>query len=58
MGTFIKYLIYLALIVAAYFIIQGLWQGSLTKESSLEQVGASVTSGVSNTAEKVKDAVQ
>jgi len=26
MGTFIKYLIYIALILAVYFIVQGLWQ--------------------------------
>lgn len=33
MGSFIKYLIYIALIVAAFFILKGLWDGELKKET-------------------------
>ena len=39
MGTFIKYLIYIAIIVAAFCILKGLWDGEMNNETEVVEVG-------------------
>lgn len=48
MGTFVKYLIYILLIIAAYFILQGIWNGDLTKDSTESDIVVEVTDGANN----------
>ncbi len=52
MGTLLKYLFYVLIIAAIYFIGVGLYQGTITKDSTLGEVTDHVTS---NTSDAVKD---
>ena len=45
MGTFVRYLIYIALIIAVYFIAKGLW------DANTNQTVDEIVVGVSNTPE-------
>ena len=62
MGTILKYLFYAFVVVTIYYIAVGFYEGHLSKDSSISEVGAHVAE---NTAEmmqsgfeKTKDAVQ
>lgn len=43
MGTFIKYLIYIALFIVAVFIIKNLWDGDLTSAPAVTETVVTVT---------------
>ena len=58
MGTFLKYVIYIALIIAAYFIIQGVWEDKITEDSTVKEVVNQVGTGVDNAAQNAAQAVQ
>lgn len=58
MGTFIKYLIYIVILVAAFFIIKGMWDGDINSESTMKDVGSQVSTGVKETARDATDAIQ
>lgn len=58
MGTLLKYIIYIALIVAAYFIIQGIWDNKITEDSTVKEVASQVGTGVDNAAQNAMQAVQ
>ena len=58
MGTVLKYVIYIAVIVAAFFILKGLWDGELTTDSSMKDMGNQVQEGVTSTVQEVKEKVE
>lgn len=58
MGTFLKYLIYIALIIVAYFIIQGVWDDKITEDSTVKEVVNQVGTGVDNAAQNAVQAMQ
>jgi len=52
MGTLLKYLFYILIIAAIYFIGVGFYQGKLTKDSTVSEMTDHVTS---NTTQVIKD---
>lgn len=52
MGTFFKYLIYIALIIIAYFVIQGVWEDKITENSTVKEVVNQVGTGMDNAMQK------
>lgn len=52
MGTFFKYLIYIALILIAYFVIQGVWEDKITENSTVKEVVNQVGTGMDNAMQK------
>lgn len=52
MGTLFKYLIYIVLIIIAYFVIQGVWENKITEDSTVKEVVNQVGSGVDNAVHK------
>ncbi len=52
MGTFFKYLIYIAVIVIAYFVIQGVWEDKITENSTVKEVVNQVGTGMDNAMQK------
>ena len=52
MGTFFKYLIYIALIIIAYFVIQGVWEDKITENSTVKEVVNQVGTGKDNAMQK------
>ena len=38
MGTFFKYVFYIVIIVAVYFIIQGIWESETPNEVTVEEI--------------------
>ena len=52
MGTFFKYLIYIALIIIAYFVIQGIWEDKITENSTVKEVVNQVGTGMDNAMQK------
>ena len=43
MGTFVKYLIYIALFIVAALIIKNLWDGSLTGSPAVTETVVTIT---------------
>lgn len=62
MGTIVKYVFYALVIVAIYYIGVGFYDGRITKDSSLSEVGTHVAENTKEMMqqgyEKTKDAVQ
>ncbi len=52
MRTFFKYLIYIALIIIAYFVIQGVWEDKITENSTVKEVVNQVGTGMDNAMQK------
>ncbi len=53
MRTFLKYVFYLALLLVVYIIAQGVWEGSITNQSTISQVATDVKEGAQNMAGNV-----
>ena len=53
MRTFLKYVFYLALLLVVYIIAQGVWEGSITNQSTVSQVATDVKEGAQNMAGNV-----
>lgn len=58
MGTVLKYVIYIVVIVAAFFILKGLWDGELTTDSTMKDMGNQVQEGIASTVQEVKEKVE
>ncbi len=52
MGTLLKYLFYIFLIIVIYLLGVGFYEGTINKDSTIEEVASDVTEG---TKEIVKD---
>ena len=61
MGTFLKYAFYLALIFIVYLFFAGFYEGTITKNSTVEEVGSEVSDNakriISDTYNKTKDEI-
>lgn len=61
MGTFLKYAFYLALIFIVYLVFAGFYEGKITKNSTVEEVGSEVSDNakriISDTYNKTKDEI-
>ena len=61
MGTFLKYAFYLALIFIVYLVFAGFYEGKITKNSTVEEVGSEVADNakriISDTYNKTKDEI-
>ena len=53
MRTFLKYVFYLALLFVVYIIAKGVWEGSITNQSTVSQVATDVKDGAQNMAGNV-----
>lgn len=53
MRTFLKYVFYLALLLVVYIIAKGVWEGSITNQSTVSQVATDVKDGAQNMAGNV-----
>ena len=53
MRTFLKYVFYLALLFVVYIIAKGVWEGSITNQSTVSQVVTDVKDGAQNMAGNV-----
>ena len=42
MKTVVKYIFYLALLVVVYIVAKGVWEGSITDQSTVSQVATDV----------------
>ena len=62
MGTFLKYVFYLVLIVVVYLIGRGIYEGSITEDTTVESVAEQVDMGskemMKNAEDMVEEAVQ
>lgn len=57
MGTFLKYLFYLVLIVVIYLVGRGIYEGNINEQTSVGQVVDQVDSGVKNMATEAGNSV-
>ncbi len=57
MGTFLKYIFYIALIIVIYLVGKGIYDGQITEKTTVGEVTEQVENGAGNMAEKAKDAV-
>ncbi len=61
MDTFLKYAFYLALIFIVYLVLAGFYEGKITKNSTVEEVGSEVSDNakriISDTYNKTKDEI-
>ncbi|MBO5443502.1 MAG: hypothetical protein J6A33_06920 [Alphaproteobacteria bacterium] len=57
MGTFLKYVFYLALIVVIYLVGKGIYDGQINEQTTVGEVTEQVENGAADMAEKTKDAV-
>lgn len=55
MGTFLKYLFYIALVVVIYLVGKGVYEGQINEKTTVGEVVSDVSSG---TKEIVKEGVQ
>lgn len=53
MKTVVKYIFYLALLVVVYIVATGVWEGSITDQSTVSQVATDVKDGAQNMAGNV-----
>ncbi len=53
MKTVVKYIFYLALLVVVYIVAKGVWEGSITDQSTVSQVATDVKDGAQNMAGNV-----
>ncbi len=53
MKTVVKYIFYLALLVVVYIVAKGVWEGSITDQSTVSQVATDVKDGAQNMANGV-----
>ena len=53
MRTFLKYVFYLALLIIVYIVAKGVWEGSITEQSTVSQVATYVKDGAQNMAGNV-----
>lgn len=53
MRTFLKYVFYLALLFVVYIIAKGVWEGSITNQSTVSQVATDVKDGAQHMAGNV-----
>ncbi len=58
MGTFLKYVFYLALLVIVYIVAKGVWEGNITEQSTVSQVATDVKDGAQNMAEQAVNEVK
>lgn len=58
MGTFLKYLFYLILIVVIYLVGKGIYEGSIDEKTTVGQVVDQVDSGARQIAKDTGDAVE
>ena len=57
MGTFLKYLVYLLIIIALYIFGKGFYDGSINSSTTVGSVAAQVDEGTKNIARETADAV-
>lgn len=61
MGTFLKYAFYLAIIFIVYLVVAGFYDGKITKNSTVSEVGSEVSQNakriISDTYNETKDEV-
>ncbi|MGN0914617.1 MAG: hypothetical protein ACI4OW_06980 [Alphaproteobacteria bacterium] len=57
MGTFLKYVFYLTLIVVIYLVGKGIYDGQINEQTTVGEVTEQVENGAADMAEKTKDAV-
>lgn len=57
MGTFLKYLFYLILIVVIYLVGRGIYEGNINEQTSVGQVVDQVDAGVKNMAAEAGNSV-
>ncbi len=57
MGTFLKYVFYLVLIVVIYLVGKGIYDGQINEQTTVGEVTQQVETGAADMAEKTKDAV-
>ena len=53
MKTVVKYIFYLALLAVVYIVAKGVWEGSITDQSTVSQVATDVKDGAQNMAGNV-----
>ena len=53
MKTVVKYIFYLVLLVVVYIVAKGVWEGSITDQSTVSQVATDVKDGAQNMAGNV-----
>ena len=54
MGTFLKYIFYLTLVLFLYLIAKGIWDGEISEESTMGEVASDVASEAKNMVNQVK----
>ncbi len=58
MGTFLKYLFYLILIVVIYLVGRGIYEGNISEQTTVGQVVDQVDSGMKNMANEAGNSVE
>ncbi len=57
MGTLLKYIFYIVLIVVIFLIAKGIYDGQITQNSTVGQVGSDIAQGTEKLMDKAKTAL-
>lgn len=57
MGTILKYIFYVAVILVIYLVAKGIYDGKITEESTVAQVGSNIADGTQQLVSDTKKAI-
>ena len=57
MGTILKYMFYVALILVIYLVAKGIYDGKITEDTTVAQVGSNIADGTQQLVSDTKKAI-
>ena len=57
MGTILKYIFYVALILVIYLVAKGIYDGKITEDTTVAQVGSNIADGTQQLVSDTKKAI-
>ncbi len=57
MGTILKYIFYVALILVIYLVARGIYEGRITEDTTVKEVGSNIAAGTEQLVNETKRAI-
>lgn len=57
MGTILKYIFYIVLILVVYLIAKGIYDGKITESTTVKEVGTDISSGTQQLVDESRQAI-
>ncbi len=57
MGTILKYIFYVALILVIYLVARGIYEGRITEDTTVKEVGSNIADGTEQLVNETKRAI-